>query len=248
VALSNSPNHFLCSLSPNDAALIEPHLRPADLPRDTIFYEAEDVIQRVYFPHSGIISVVVGMSGGNFVAAGMLGRNGVIGAGSALDGLWALNTAISQADSSGLTIEAAILKRLASESETIRGGLASQEQALAAQTQQIAACNALHEVEERLSRWLLQSHDLLETDTLPLTQELLSQMLGVQRSSVTLVAGRLQQAGLISYRRGRIQVLDIEGLQESCCECYAAINSHFSKLTGRFPNGLPLPLPLDPNI
>jgi CRP-like cAMP-binding protein len=241
VTFTSSPNHFLCSLSPHDAALIEPHLRPVHLPRKTIFYNAEDILERVYFPYSGIISIVVAMSGGNFVEAGMLGRNGVVGAGSALDGRWALNTAISQADSSGMTIDSAILKRLAGESETIRSGLASQEQALFAQTQQVAACNALHEVEERLSRWLLHSYDLLETDTLPLTQELLSQMLGVRRTSVTLVASRLQQAGLIKYRRGHIQVLDVEGLQDSCCECYAVINTHFSKLIGWSPNGLSAP-------
>jgi CRP-like cAMP-binding protein len=211
------------------------------LPRKTIFYNAEDIIERVYFPYSGIISIVVAMSGGKFVEAGMLGRNGIVGAGSALDGRWALNTAISQADSSGMTIDTAILKRLAGESETIRSGLASQEQALFAQTQQVAACNALHEVEERLSRWLLHSHDLLETDTLPLTQELLSQMLGVRRTSVTLVAGRLQQAGLINYHHGRIQILDVSSLQESCCECYAVINSHVSKLTGWSPNGRSAP-------
>lgn len=99
----------------------------------------------------------------------------------------------------------------------------------------MAACNALHELEERLSRWLLQSRDLLSSDTLPLTQEFLAQMLGVQRSSVTLVARKLQQAGLINYRRGRIHVLDVEGLQDSCCECYGAINAHFSRMIGWLP-------------
>jgi DNA-binding transcriptional MocR family regulator len=83
-----------------------------------------------------------------------------------------------------------------------------------------------------LSRWLLQSRDLVQSDTLPLTQEFLSQMLGVQRSSVTLVARKLQEAGLIRYRRGHIHVLDVEGLQESCRDCYAAINAHFLKITG----------------
>jgi CRP-like cAMP-binding protein len=113
--------------------------------------------------------------------------------------------------------------------------LVHQERALTAQTQQVAACNALHELEERLSRWLLQSRDLLQSDTLPLTQEFLSQMLGVQRSSVTLVARKLQESGLIRYRRGHIHVLDVEGLQDTCCECYAAINLHFNKLIGWSP-------------
>jgi CRP-like cAMP-binding protein len=165
----------------------------------------------------------------------------VIGAGAALDGPTALNTAIIQADSAGTMIEASLLKRAAGQSETIRVALVRQEHILAAQTQQVAACNALHELEERLSRWLLQSRDLLMSDTLPLTQEFLSQMLGVQRSSVTLVARKLQEVGLISYRRGRIHVLDVEGLQDSCCECYTAINRHFQRLVGWSPS-------LDPQV
>src|SRR3954447_19268600 len=241
MSISNSPNHFLSSLSASDAALIQPHLKPLDLPRGTILYETEHIIERVYFPHRGIISLVVGLSTGQYVEAGMLGRNGVVGAGAASDGPIALNTAIAQAATSGVTIDAPVLKGLARQSEPLRTGLISHEHALAAHTQQVAACNALHELEERLSRWLLQSRDLLGSDTLPLTQEFLSQMLGVQRSSVTLVARKLQEAGLITYRRGRSHVLDVEGLQDSCCECYAAINRHFHQLVGWSPG-------LDPRV
>jgi CRP-like cAMP-binding protein len=233
---TNSPNHFLLSLSPSDRDLIFPHLKKVTVPHETVIFKTDDTIGRVYFPHSGIISLIVGVSTGQFVEAGMLGRNGVIGAGAALDGQIALNTAIGQADGAGTMIEASVLKRAAQESETLRVALVRQEHALAAQTQQVAVCNALHELEERLSRWLLQSRDLLNSDTLPLTQEFLSQMLGVQRSSVTIVARKLQGAGLISYRRGRIHVLDVEGLQDSCCECYGAINGHFRKLIGWGPD------------
>jgi CRP-like cAMP-binding protein len=233
---TNSPNHFLLSLSDSDRNLIFPHLKRVTVPRETIIFKAEDAIERVYFPHSGIISLIVGLSTGQFVEAGMLGRNGVIGAGAALDGQTALNTAIGQADGAGTMIEAGILRKAARESETLRVALVRQEHVLAAQTQQVAACNALHELEERLSRWLLQSRDLLNSDTLPLTQEFLAQMLGVQRSSVTLVARKLQEAGLITYRRGRIHVLDVEALLDSCCECYGAINKHFSNLIGWSPD------------
>ena len=166
----------------------------------------------------------------------MLGRNGVIGPDAALDGPDALNTAIAQVESTGVMIDAGVLKGLARESEPLRVALVHQGRALSAQTQQVAACNALHELEERLSRWLLQARDLVRSDTLPLTQEFLSQMLGVQRSSVTLVARKLQEVGLINYRRGRIHVLDVEGLHESCCECYAAINGHFHRLIGWTPD------------
>ena len=157
----------------------------------------------------------------------MIGRNSAVGAAAPLDGSIALIQAIVQVE----TAETVALKRIAKESETFRLALVRNDQAASAQTQQVAACNALHELEERLSRWLLQARDLLRSDTLPLTQEFLSQMLGVQRSSVTLVARKLQEAGLINYRRGRIHILHVEGLQDSCCECYEAVNAHFRRLT-----------------
>src|SRR5258708_22152535 len=108
-----------------------------------------------------------------------------------------------------MVIDAGVLKGLAGKSEALRIALVHHEHALAAQTQQVAACNALHELEERLSRWLLQSRDLLNSDTLPLTQEFLAQMLGVQRSSVTLVARKLQEAGFIRHPPGHIHVIDV---------------------------------------
>ena len=193
--LANSPNHFLASLSPTDADLLRPHLRPLTLPQGAFMYKAEDLIERVYFPNTGVISLIVGLTSGQLVEAGMLGRNGVIGAGAPLDGSIALNSAIAQVESSGITVETGVLKHLVRESETLRISLVRHDQIVSAHTQQVAACNALHELEERLSRWLLQTRDLLRSDTLPLTQEFLSQMLGVQRSSVTLVARKLQDAG-----------------------------------------------------
>jgi CRP-like cAMP-binding protein len=234
--LSNLLNHFLASLSAQDRELIKPHLHPMELPRETILYRAEDTITRLYFPESGVVSLVVGFANGQFVEAGMFGRNSVIGVGAALDGAVALNQAIGQASGSGFFVEVSVIKRLVRESETLRSAFARHEQMASAQVQQVGACNALHELEERLSRWLLQTRDLLGSDTLPLTQDFLSQMLGVQRSSVTLVARSLQEAGLINYRRGRIHVVDVEGLQDSCCECYATINRHFHRLVGWKPD------------
>lgn len=234
--LTNSPNHFLTSLSVEDRDLLLPHLKPLQFPQGAALYRADDIISQVYFPLTGIISMIVGISTGQYVEAGMLGRNGVIGTSAALDGPQALNSAVAQVESTGMVIDARVLKGLAGKSETLRMALVHHERALSAQTQQVAACNALHELEERLSRWLLQSRDLLQSDTLPLTQEFLSQMLGVQRSSVTLIARKLQEAGLIRYRRGRIHVLDTEGLQDSSCECYAAVNAHFDKLIGWSPS------------
>lgn len=106
-----------------------------------------------------------------------------------------------------------------------------------AQVQQVAACNALHSLEQRLSRWLLQARDLVNDDVLPLTQNFLSQMLGVHRSSLTLIARRLQEAGLINYHHGSIQIRDVEALKDVCCECYDVINAHFIRLVGWSPPG-----------
>jgi CRP-like cAMP-binding protein len=235
--LLNSPNHFLASLSPRDSELLHPHLKALQLRQGAVIYSAEETIEHVYFPHTGVVSLVVGLTSGQFVEAGMIGRQSVVGSAAPLDGAIALNRAIVQVESMGMTAKTAVLKRLVKESETLRLALVRNDQLASAQTQQVAACNALHELEERLSRWLLQARDLLRSDTLPLTQEFLSQMLGVQRSSVTLVARKLQEAGLINYRRGRIHVLDVEGLRDSCCECYGAINAHFQRLIGWSPNG-----------
>src|SRR4051812_48247194 len=233
---TNLPNHFLASLSPDDSDLLRPHLRQDDLTLRSILFRPEEQIDRVYFPTAGIISLVVGLSDGSVVEAGMFGRNSVVGGGSALDGRVAINQAIVQAQGSSLTIETSLFSKFASESATLREALMRHELASYAMTQQVAACNARHELEERLCRWLMQTRDLLGSDTLPLTQEFLAQMLGVQRSSLTLIARKLQESGLIKYKRGHIQVLDAVHLREGSCECYGAINHHFERLIGWRPS------------
>jgi CRP-like cAMP-binding protein len=228
--LSNSPNHLLASLTPQDSDLLRPHLMKQELTFGSVLYQAEQKIDRVYFPTAGFISLVVGLSDGFMVEAGMVGKNSVVGAGAALDGRMGLNQAIVQAAGSSLTIDAEVLGTLVSESDTLRAALMQHELVSYALTQQIAACNARHELDERLCRWLMQTRDLLESDTLPLTQEFLAQMLGVQRSSVTMIARKLQESGLIKYRRGHIQVLDPVHLRDASCECYETINHHFERL------------------
>jgi CRP-like cAMP-binding protein len=233
---TNIPNHFLASLSPSDSDLLRPHLRQENLTLRSVLFRPEEQVPRVYFPTEGIISLVVTLSDGFMVEAGMFGRNGVVGGGSALDGRLAINQAIAQSPGSSLTIDTGVLRRFASESDTLREALIRYELASYAMTQQVAACNARHELEERLCRWLMQCRDLLGSDTLPLTQEFLAQMLGVQRTSLTLVAKRLQETALIKYRRGHIQVLDSVHLREGSCECYETINHHFERLIGWRPS------------
>ena len=128
------------------------------------------------------------------------------------------------------------MREVADQSVAFRTTLIRHEQALFAQAQQSAACNASHSVEARLSRWLLRTRDLAGSDTLGLTQEFLAQMLGVRRTSVSLVANTLQSAGLIRYSRGRIEITNLEGLRATSCECYATVKSHSDRLLG---NGSP---------
>ena len=234
--LSNSQNHFLRSLSSDDADLLQPRLKLVELPSGTVLYKADDTIQGVYFPYAGIVSYIVGLTSGEIVEAGVIGRNSVVGAGAPLDGGIAINEAMVQVDMSAGFVEVGLLKKLAADSETLRASFSRHEEMVLAQVQQVAACNALHSLEQRLSRWLLQARDLVNDDVLPLTQNFLSQMLGVHRSSLTLIARRLQEAGLINYHHGSIQIRDVEALKDVCCECYDAINAHFIRLVGWSPD------------
>ncbi|MFL6796135.1 MAG: Crp/Fnr family transcriptional regulator [Xanthobacteraceae bacterium] len=230
--LKNLGNHFLAALSPEDSEILGPHLAPVQLELGTCLHRQMETISQVYFVDSGVISYVVAMSDGTGVEAGMMGVNGIIGGGSALDGQLALSEAIVQVAGSARRIETTVLKRAADRSEPLRSMLFRSEQVSTALAQQVAACNALHELEPRLARWLLMLRDLSGTDTLLLKQEFLAQMLGVQRTSVSLVARHLQTVGLIRYRRGHIDLLDVEGLNDTACECYATINLYYKRLIG----------------
>jgi CRP-like cAMP-binding protein len=225
-----SPNEFLASLSSVDFEFVRPHLHTVKLVHETVLVATGAMLSHVYFPHSGIISLVVRLAEGQTIEAAMIGRDSLFGGSAALDGTIAMNDAIVQLPGTASVLDIAALRRAAEHSVAFRTTLIRHEQALLAQAQQSAACNAAHTVEARLSRWLLRARDLSGGDTLRLTQDFLAQMLGVQRTSVTIVANTLQQAGLISYRRGNIQITDLDGLVGSACECYGTIKSHYDKL------------------
>ena len=228
--LSNSPNHLLRSLSPEDADLLQPRLRLVDLPSRTVLYSTGNAVQRVYFPYTGIVCCTVGTAHGEIVDAGMVGRNSAVGAAFPLDGSKAINDAMAQTAVSAGVVEVNFLKQFVVASSTLRACFVRHLELALAQAQQLVACNALHSLDERLSRWLLQARDLLNVDVLPLTHDFLSQMLGVHRSSLTLVARRLQEAGLIDYRHGNIRVRDVAALRDVSCDCYATMNAHLSRI------------------
>ena len=226
------PNHLLASLSPADFELLRPHLKPFELVHEDLLFDAGEPANWVYFPHSGVISLVVGLDDGQLIEAARVGRDSLVGGSVALDGKVWLNRGIVQVAGMASILDSDILCEVAAQSLAFRAILIRHEQALFAQAQQSAACNASHGVEARLSRWLLRTRDLTGGDTLELTQEFLAQMLGVRRTSVSLVAHTLQQAGLIRYKRGRIEITDLDGLRETSCECYETVKSQSDRLLG----------------
>jgi CRP-like cAMP-binding protein len=231
-AIPHSSNRVLASLVAADTDALLPYLRFLDLPQEMVLFEAGDTISRVFFPHAGLVSLVVELASGEMIEAAMIGREGVVGGLSALDSNISINQAIVQVAGAASVVDVDHIRRLAEQSEGFRATLIKHEQVLLAQSQQSAACNATHTIEARLSRWLLRCRDLVGSEDLPLTQEFIAQMLGVRRTSVSIVANTLQQAGLIKYKRGHIRVLDLEGLRESACECYQTVKSISDRLIG----------------
>jgi CRP-like cAMP-binding protein len=225
-------NILLSLLSTSDLKRLEPYLKPTQFEQHHVLFEADEQIRHVYFPTGGVVSLVVTLSTGETVEVAMVGLDGVVGASAALDGKVALSRGIVQLGGEIVVCDTEALKSTALQSPKLLALLIRHEQTVFSQAQQSAACFATHQVVARLSRWLLRARDLSGSDTLLFTQEYLAQMLGVRRTSVTVVAHTLQAAGLIKYARGKIQILDTEGLQDSACECYATIKSQYGKLIG----------------
>ena len=162
----------------------------------------------------------------------MVGKDGAVGLSSALDGKVALSRAIVQLSGDAMVCDPSAFKGAVLQSEKLISKVMRHEQTLFAQAQQSTACMANHEVEARLCRWLLRARDLSGSDHLPFTQEFLAEMLVVRRTSVTTVAHKLQEAGMVRYTRGRIEILDIEGLRDTACECYETVKAQYAELLG----------------
>jgi CRP-like cAMP-binding protein len=232
-AVPRSPNHLLASLPAADFELFRPHLETIELVQENVLVAAGDRLTRVFFPHSGVISLVVCLAGGEMVEVAMIGRDSIFGASAALDGLISLADAVVQLSGFASTLAVGHLRTAAEQSVAFRTTLIRHEQALFAQAQQSAACNASHVVEARLARWLLRMHDLAEVVTLPLTQDFLAQMIGVKRNSVSTVAHMLQERGIIKYARGHIEIIDLAALKKASCECYGAVNAQYDRLLNK---------------
>lgn len=227
--MPHASNFLLGRLARPTLVRLASHLSVIDLAAGDVLGEPHQRIQRVYFPHSGIVSCVVELADGNAIVTGMIGRDGEFGAMQALDEKVSLNLVTVQNSGRASVTTPERLRALASELPEFKALLIKYEQFFVAQVQQTAACNAVHDIEARTCKWLARMHDLVGPD-IALTQEFFARMMGVRRTSVTTVAGALQEGGLISYSRGRLHIIDIEQIRKRACECEEAIRSNFRRI------------------
>jgi CRP-like cAMP-binding protein len=224
---SRSANRLLAALPEDEYNRLEPHLISVSLPLRTVCYEASQKIETVYFPHSALISLVNTLSNGTTTEIGIIGGTGMVGLPAILGNGYSTQRALVQMADGCSKISALVLKR-----EFDRGGelqkiLLNYAQTRLDEVAQLAVCNRHHTIEERLARWLLIVQDLTQVNELLLTQEFIGQMLGCNRSGVTIAAGTLQKAGLISYARGKINILNRQALEAVACECYQLFYNNF---------------------
>jgi CRP-like cAMP-binding protein len=223
-------NRPLASLSADDLALLAPHLAEVEFPQGQILVDVDDRISHVYFPQSGIISFVMVTSAGQSVEAATIGREGIVSAVSVLGTGLSMVQSMVQIPGSGFRMEASRFVAAVEQNRNIRRMVDLCAEGLTGQSLQSIACMAFHGVEARMARWLLTARDQIDSNTIPLTQEFLGQMLGCQRTTVTLVAHTLQAAGIIQYRRGKVQILNADALQEAACECYAQSKQRLERI------------------
>lgn len=223
-------NRLLACLPPEDRDRLMARLAPVFLRVKTVLFEPGQVVDAVYFPLDGVISLVTPLEDGAIVEVATVGNEGVVGVPLIFGGTLAVR-AISQVAGRCLTTSAEAFLEAMGSSRAISQLVQTYVLALFGQISQAAACNRLHTNEERLSRWLLMSHDRIGADKFLITQEFLAQMLGSRRATVTLSAGVLQKAGLIQYHRGHVEIVDRHGLESASCECYRVIKTELDKVT-----------------
>ncbi len=225
-------NRLLNALPRKDQDRLRPLLKQVSVGIRETVYEADEPIHYVYFPLVGVFSLVITMGDGGTIEVGTIGNEGFVGTPVFLGAEKSPTMAFCQVPGEALRMGADDFR-----GEVRRGGplhdlMQRHTQAMMNQISQTVACNHLHSVQERMCRWLLMTHDRVEGDEFVLTQEFLAQMLGVRRPSVSVVAGLLQQAGLIRYHRGRMTILKREGLEEGACECYRVVKREYDRLLG----------------
>jgi CRP-like cAMP-binding protein len=229
-ASARPPNHLLQMLDAADFDLLQPHLSTVAMARATVLCEQGARQKHAYFPHDGVVSLTVNLAEGQTIAVALLGRDSVIGSGAALADGRALTDTTVLFPCTASVVDLQLFRDVAEASTRFRGLIVRHEQAMLVHAQQSLLCNTLHPVEARLSRWLLRARDLYDRETLPLTQELLAQMIGVRRNAVSIVAHTLQQAGIIRYSRGQIEIVDADALAATSCGCHDTVKMQYNRL------------------
>jgi CRP-like cAMP-binding protein len=223
--LRHRENRLLATLPQETFALLEPDLKEISGTQGSVILEPGDTIDRIYFPQSGMISLLVVSREGHMVEVSTVGREGALGLHRGLGGRRSFTRATVQIPGNFSTITAHAFERFSLNTPEIREMIGRYTEMLWAEAQQLAACNAVHDASSRLCRWLLQSADHVNALQLPLTQEFLAQMLGVRRTTVTLLAQELQKRGAVRYSRGKVTILNRKMLEDGACECYEVVQT-----------------------
>jgi len=223
-------NRLLCALPPNVLSRLLPDLHPIALILRETLIAPDTPIEGVYFVESGWVSLVVTMIDGAQVEVGLIGREGMVGRPLVAGASTSFGEAFVQGSGRALRMEAGTFRRALAEEPDLKDLLSRYSEAMHAQTTQTAACNGHHGLGQRLARWLLMAHDRADGDSFQMTQDFLSLMLCVQRSSINIFATGLQEAGAIHYTRGNITVLNRSALEAASCDCYRAVQQRFARL------------------
>lgn len=225
-----SENLFLTSLADADRALLQQCLQLAWLRhRDVIAIEGR-AIERIYFPITAIISLLITGEDGKTIETTTIGRDGVMAASPALDSRVSLSRGVVKVGGTVLICEATAFKRAALSSPTLLSAIMRHEQTMFQQTQQNGACASMHSIQQQLARMLLRTRDLTGENILPLTQGYIAELLGVRRTSITEAARNLRRKHVIRYARGKIEIASVIGLRQQTCECYGVIRRHYNAL------------------
>jgi CRP-like cAMP-binding protein len=236
VTADHRANRLLAALEPEDYELLVPHLGIVDLSRGQILYDTDKVMRHAYFPHNAIVALVNMMEDGSTVEVAVFGREGVMGLLSSLVTREAFGRYLVQMSGTASRISIKRLNEIRNARSNLRQLILNYGEAFLSETFQRVSCNAVHPAEARCCRWILSMHDRADGDTLPLTHEFLSEMLGVQRPTVSIVLRTLQTAGLIQQSRGGITVMDRAGLEDTACECYGKVRRIYERLLpGTYP-------------
>jgi CRP-like cAMP-binding protein len=229
-AALTSQNHLLRALAAAESNRLMPLLEAIDLPLGSVLYESGATLSHVYFPTTAIVSLLYVMENGASAEIAVVGNEGIVGISLFMGGESTPSRAVVQSAGKGLRLKASDMKEEFDRAGPVLHLLLRYTQALITQMAQTAVCNRHHTLDQQLCRWLLLSLDRLDGNELVMTQELIANMLGVRREGVTEGALKLQHAGLISYARGRITVLDRLGLEKRSCECYAVVKKEYDRL------------------